>query len=734
MLDVVFSVLGPVEVRSGGRPVPLGGGRQRALLVALLLSADRVVSIDRLVDELWGDLPPGSARTQVHTLVYRVRQSLGEAGVLIETSPPGYVLRTGSAQISVAIDVSEFTGRIERARDCAARGRPDEAVAEFRAALGLWRGQPLEGAGAVFVSREAARLEELRLTALEECLGLELALGRHAAVVAELAALVTEHPLREELRARLMLALYRCGRRAEALEVYRSGRALLVEETGLEPTARLRDLHEVILRGDRDPDPPAAAPERPREPPATRTSPPAQAVPVVAGPAGGGKRVRMIGVGAAITLVVCAGGLAVGDGFTTEVPPKPAGVQLVSGPAWVEAPPKPVPAAFFGTTVGTKSGAMPGFRVGAVRFWDSRTRWANVQPGPDTFDWSNLDRMVEGAERERLPILYTMGITPSWAAPDAPRSAYDDGSRTAPPRDLAHWDRYVRAVVSRYKGRIGAYEIWDFANTPEHYTGDLATLSEMTHRAAAIIKKADPRATVVCPSFGKLWTPQGRRDLASFAAMGGYRSCDAAAVKLHPRSNTGRPEEMTELAVLIYNTLHNAGVHLPMWATGPGHSIPTDKPLREDDANNYAVRFYLAGLYARYGRMYFYSWGVRNLPLVLQVEGSAPTRAALFIDRLQGWLAGASVRSCGRGRANGLADGVWQCRFTLPAARGGEEVAVRWTAEGAVAMTLERGVRRIDHLDGRSMPVHAGQTVTISERPVLIRFGATPSPAQTGIR
>ncbi|WP_395111024.1 BTAD domain-containing putative transcriptional regulator [Actinomadura sp. SCN-SB] len=720
MLDVGFSLLGPVEVRRDGRPVPLGGGRQRALLAALLLNADHVISIDRLVDELWGDLPPASARTQVHTLVHRVRRSLGAAGALIETTPPGYVLRTGRPGTSVALDVPEFTGRVGRARDRAAQGRPDEAVAEFRAALALWRGQPLEGASAAFVPREAARLDELRLTAIEECLGLELALGRHAAVVAELAALVDEHPLREELRARLMLALYRCGRRTEALEVYRSGRALLVEETGLEPTARLRELHEVILRGDRDPEPLIPVPERPRESPPTGTSAPAASA---AGPAGS-RRVRAIGVAVAMALMVCAGGSAAAGGFTTGASAQAPPVQFVPGPAWRESPPKPVPASFFGTTIGTKSGAMPGFRIGAARFWDSRTRWANVQPEPGRFDWSNLDRMVAGAERKRLPMLYTMGITPSWAAaPDAPRSAYDDGSRTAPPRDLSDWDEYVRAVVSRYKGRIGAYEIWDFANTPEHYTGDLTTLVEMTHRAAAIIKEEDPRATVVCPSFGELWTSQGRRSLAAFATLGGYRSCDAAAVKLHPRRNTGRPEEMTELAVLIYNTLHNAGVHLPMYATGPGHSVPTEKPLRERDANNYAVRFYLAGLYARYTRMYFYSWGVQGLPLVLQVEGSAPTRAALFIDRLQDWLDGASVRSCGQGRANGLPDGVWECRFTVPRTRGGGEAAVRWTAEGAAAMTLERGARRVDHLDGRSVPVRSGRPVVIGERPVLIRFG-----------
>ncbi|HEY8480888.1 MAG TPA: AfsR/SARP family transcriptional regulator, partial [Spirillospora sp.] len=329
--------MGPVAAHADGRPVPLGGGRQRALLVSLLLNADRVVSIDRLVDELWGDLPPASARTQVHTLVHRVRRSLGDAGVLIETSPPGYVLRTRSARFSVSADVAEFTERIERARDHAAGGRLDEAVAEFRAAFDLWRGQPLEGAGAAFVPREMARLEELRLTATEECLGLELDLGRHAAVVAELSALVAEHPLREELRARLMLALYRCGRRTEALEVYRDGRRLLVEETGLEPGARLQELHASILSGDCDPEPPAPHPERIPErptPPPVHTASPTEGAPLAAGPdtarpVAAGNRLRTIGVGTAIALLISIGGTSAADRLPFHDPPSGPSVQVV---------------------------------------------------------------------------------------------------------------------------------------------------------------------------------------------------------------------------------------------------------------------------------------------------------------------------------------------------------------------------------------------------------------------
>ncbi|WP_433476987.1 BTAD domain-containing putative transcriptional regulator [Spirillospora sp. CA-142024] len=728
-MNSTFSVLGPVEARVNGREAALGGGRQRALLALLLLSADRVVSVDRLVDELWGEVPPKSARPQVHTLVHRVRRALGDASGLLETRPAGYLLRTGSA----TVDLPVFTGLVERARRAAAAGQADDAASTFREALAQWRGPALVGAEAAFVPREAARLEELRLVALEECLDVELALGRHGAVVAELASLVDEHPLREKLRAGLMLALYRCGRRPEALQVYRDGRALLIEETGLEPTERLRRLHEGILRGEVEP--PPLEPEPPGPPVPAREPAPVPDHPPTPGPepapvpepgrirasAPGRRRVRVRGLGIAVALVALSGlgGASAGWSGREAGGPSPSDRQWVAGPAWVNVPPRPVRPVFFGATIGTNSGAMPGFRVGSVRAWDSETRWSDVQPGRGRFDWAPLDRMVAGAAGAGLPVAYTMGMTPAWAAPNGPRSPYVDDSRTAPPRDLADWDRYVRALVARYRGRIEAYELWDYPNTRFHYSGDVSTMVEMTRRASAIIRAADPRATIVCPSVGDLWEWKGRRWLARFAALGGFRSCDVVAVKLHPRQGDGRPEEMTELATLIYNTLHNQGVHLPMWATGPAHSIPTVPALKEADANNRAVRYYLAGLYARFERMYFYSWGVRNLPLVLQVEGSPPTRAALFIQRLQRWLDGARIRSCGQGQAVGLPQGAWQCRFQL--AGDGQEGAVRWMAKGTAEMPAEPGAYRIDHLDGRTVTLTAGDTVRLTERPVLVR-------------
>jgi len=132
----------------------------------------------------------------------------------------------------------------------------------------------------------------------------------------------------------------------------------------------------------------------------------------------------------------------------------------------------------------SSTGAMPTFRVGAVRLWDSRTRWADLEPRRGEFDWSILDRLVAGAGRAGLPALLTFGGTPEWASPDGALSVYDDGSRASPPDDLADWDRFVDAVVRRYRGRIEAYELWVLANDRRLYSGSVETLVEMTRRAS----------------------------------------------------------------------------------------------------------------------------------------------------------------------------------------------------------------------------------------------------------
>ena len=278
-----FRVLGPLEVNDDGRAIALGGQKQRALLALLLLHANEVVSRDRLIDELWQADPPETARTALQVHISQLRKAVGRERIL--TQAPGYraVVEPGE------LDLERFEQLVG-----------DTANADaLREALALWRGSALAELGDSFARVERGRLEEQRLLALERRIDADLALGRHAGLVPELEGLVREHPLREHLRGELMIALYRCGRQADALEVYRQGRRLLSDELGLEPGEELRRLEKAILEQDES----LAAPEAP---PSGRT---------VVGPV---RRSRFSVVAVAAGALLLIGALAAGIRLSTQ--------------------------------------------------------------------------------------------------------------------------------------------------------------------------------------------------------------------------------------------------------------------------------------------------------------------------------------------------------------------------------------------------------------------------------
>jgi YVTN family beta-propeller protein len=240
-----FRILGPLEARDNGRALELGGGKQRALLAVLLLRRGQTVSPDLLIDALWGENPPASAQSTVQAYVSRIRRSIGRDRVLRHRGGYELVLAPGE------LDLDRFQNLFGAGRELLARGDAAQAAEKLRAALDLWRGRPLaDFTYEPFAAGEIARLEELRLSALEERIEADLVLGRHNELVPELDALVREHPLRERLRGQLMLALYRSDRQADALETYRQARATLVDELGLEPSPALQQLERRILTHD----------------------------------------------------------------------------------------------------------------------------------------------------------------------------------------------------------------------------------------------------------------------------------------------------------------------------------------------------------------------------------------------------------------------------------------------------------------------------------------------------
>jgi DNA-binding SARP family transcriptional activator len=250
-----YKILGPLELQENGRAIPIRTGKLAALLVILILKRNEVVSTDRLIDMLWADEPPATAAKTLQLYVSQLRKRLPEETLL--TQAPGYALRVADDEL----DLIRFERLLAEGRRALASENAAAAERMLREGLGLWRGEPLtDVAYEAFAQREIERLEELRLEALEERIEAQLARGKQGDVVAELEGLVRAHPLRERLRGQLMLALYRCGRQAEALAVYRQGADLLREQLGLEPGVELRQLEHAVLRHDEQ----IAAPRRAR--------------------------------------------------------------------------------------------------------------------------------------------------------------------------------------------------------------------------------------------------------------------------------------------------------------------------------------------------------------------------------------------------------------------------------------------------------------------------------------
>ncbi|MFE0592345.1 BTAD domain-containing putative transcriptional regulator [Micromonospora echinospora] len=270
-----FEILGPQRAWYADREIDLGPGKQRAVLAVLLLAANRAVPTGQIVDAVWPEEPPANGTNVVQKYVAGLRRVLEpersprSPGQVLTLTDAGYLLRVDPD----AVDFVRFERGVRRARRSVTEGRPSVALAELKAALDLWRGEPLSGFAGPSFEAARQRLVELRAAALEDRIGLELTAGRHREIVGELVELVVEFPVRERLRHQLMLALYRSGRQAEALAAYREIGDLLREEHGIEPGAALQELHGRILRSDPtlapSPSTPPAAPAPALLPPST---------------------------------------------------------------------------------------------------------------------------------------------------------------------------------------------------------------------------------------------------------------------------------------------------------------------------------------------------------------------------------------------------------------------------------------------------------------------------------
>lgn len=248
-----FGILGPIEVSSGETVLTPSAAKQRVLLAVLLVAGNSVVSVDALIEELWGDDPPRTALQAVRVYVSQLRQMLAGlagpdgSGPALLTRPPGYVLDLGDG----LLDTSEFERLCEQGRRASQDGHLETAADLYRNALSLWRGPALyDVAAGSRLAGAAVHLQEQWITAVKRRIDVDLQLNRHMDIVAELRSLISAHPYHEGLHARLMIALYRSGRSGEALSVYRSLRRNLTDELGIEPNHRLQQVHQAVLTAD----------------------------------------------------------------------------------------------------------------------------------------------------------------------------------------------------------------------------------------------------------------------------------------------------------------------------------------------------------------------------------------------------------------------------------------------------------------------------------------------------
>ena len=254
-----FRILGPVEAWKDGSEVALDGAKQRTVLAALLLTRQQVLSDMQLGTLLWGSRPPATSEAQIYTYVSRLRRYLGDA-VEITRRYPGYLMHVAAG----SLDCDIFEEKAKRGRTALQEGHFEEAAWWLRSALSLWRGPALANVTEFMMDTERARLEEIRLAALEARIEADLALCRHSQLVPELTGLVSQFPLHERFRAQLMITLYRCGRQADALMVYEDGRRILAEELGVDPGALMRGAHQAVITADPRLDGPFALTSEPR--------------------------------------------------------------------------------------------------------------------------------------------------------------------------------------------------------------------------------------------------------------------------------------------------------------------------------------------------------------------------------------------------------------------------------------------------------------------------------------
>jgi hypothetical protein len=374
-----------------------------------------------------------------------------------------------------------------------------------------------------------------------------------------------------------------------------------------------------------------------------------------------------------------------------------------------------IPADAFGMSV-VGSPTWPLVPVGSYRTWDSGITWASVQPSPGRFDWSTADTRVDAARGHGAQVLYVLGPTPQWASTQPTRPDY----QTFPPRSMTDWTAYVAAVVQHFRGRVGAYEIWDEPNIGTFWHGTPAEMAAMTRAAAAIIRRLDPAALVVSPGLDARLSNghAAGRWLRRYLAAGAAGHVQVIAVHLYPPWG-GSPERATQLLAPVRATLASFGLsRLPVWDTeiGYGRDLPGSAPIiyTGSTAAAFVLQTYLLAEQAGIARTYWYAYGPHQVVgLFLTTDTGQLAAGGVGYRTAYHWLVGAVFDGCHAGA------GVYTCRLGYRGATG----LAMWSLGDRRTVTAPTGSVCLRNWADAVSRVRAGERVTVGAPPVLVVAG-----------